>query len=149
MRKLLIIALLLAGSVTYAQQTPVSWAFSSKKITETVYEIHLTASILPGWHLYSQNQPEDAIAVPTSFTFSKNPLVQFDGKVKEVGKLEKFKDEKLDVTANQYSQKVNFVQKVTLKGKAKTAVAGKLEYQTCDDKKCLPPKTVSFSVPLK
>ena len=149
MRKLLLVASLLVGSIAFAQQSPVSWAFSSKKISATVYEIHLTASILPGWHLYSQNQPEDAIAVPTTFSFAKNPLVQLDGKVKEVGKLEKFKDEKLDVSANQYSQKVNFVQKITLKGKAKTAVAGKLEFQTCDDKKCLPPKTVSFSVPLQ
>jgi len=24
-----------------------------------------------------------------------------------------------------------------------------LEYQTCDDKKCLPPKTVNFSIALK
>jgi len=149
MRKLFLIASLLIGHVTFAQQSPVSWAFSSKKISATVYEIHLTASMLPGWHLYSQNQPADAIAVPTSFNFSKNPLLQFDGKVKEIGKLEKFKDDKLDVSAHQYSQKVDFIQKVTVKGKAKTAVAGKLEYQTCDDKKCLPPKTVSFSVPLQ
>ncbi|MCU7548003.1 protein-disulfide reductase DsbD N-terminal domain-containing protein [Chitinophagaceae bacterium LB-8] len=148
MRKIFVIASLLFGSLSFAQQSPVSWAFSSKKISPTIYEIHLTASILPGWHLYSQNQPDDAIAVPTSFSFSKNPLLQFDGAVKEVGKLEKFRDEKLDVSANQYSQKVNFIQKVTVKGKAKTAVAGKLEFQTCDDKKCLPPKTVNFTVAL-
>lgn len=149
MRKLLLAASLFISSVTFAQLSPVSWAFSSKKISETVYEIHLTANILPGWHLYSQNQPADAIAVPTSFNFSKNPLLQFDGKVKEVGKLEKFKDVSLDVTAYQYSQKVNFVQRVTVKGKAKTAVSGTLEYQTCDDKKCLPPKSVNFSIALK
>ena len=149
MRKLFIIVSLLVSSIGFAQQSPVNWTFSSKKISTAVYEIHLTASILPGWHLYSQEQPGDAIAVPTSFTFSRNPLLQFDGKVKEVGKLEKYKDEKLDVSANQYSHKVDFVQKVSLKGKAKTAVTGKLEFQTCDDKKCLPPKTVSFSVPLQ
>lgn len=149
MRKLLLIALVLFSSTVFAQQTPVSWAFSSKKLSEKVYEIHLTATISNGWHLYSQNQPDDAIAVPTSFNFVKNPLLQFDGKVQEVGRLEKFKDDKLDVSAYQYSHKVDFVQKVVLKGKVKTAVAGKLEYQTCDDKKCLPPKTVPFSVALK
>jgi thiol:disulfide interchange protein DsbD len=66
-----------------------------------------------------------------------------------VGKLEKFKDEVLDVTAFQYSNKVSFVQVVKLKGRAKTNVTGKLEFQTCDDKKCLPPKTVNFSIALK
>jgi thiol:disulfide interchange protein DsbD len=103
----------------------------------------------PGWHLYSQNQPADAVAQPTSFNFTGNPLVVLDGKVKEVGKLQKFRDEKLDVSANQYSGKVDFVQLVKVRGAAKTNVTGKLEFQTCDDKKCLPPKTVPFSIALK
>ncbi|HEU4634456.1 MAG TPA: protein-disulfide reductase DsbD domain-containing protein [Flavisolibacter sp.] len=132
-----------------AQLNPVSWSFASKKISDKEYELQMTATIQQGWHLYSQVQPEDAIAQPTSFNFNKNPLLDLNGKVKEVGKLEKYKDEKLDVSANQYSNKVVFVQKVKLKGKAKTAVTGKLEFQTCDDEKCLPPKTVNFSIALK
>jgi thiol:disulfide interchange protein DsbD len=128
---------------------PVSWSFSSKKINATEYEVQLIASIEPGWHLYSQSQPDDAIALPTVINFVKNPLLSLDGKVKEEGRLIKYKDDALDVSANQYSNKVVFVQKVKVKGKAKTAVKGSLEYQTCDDKKCLPPKTVKFSVALK
>lgn len=137
-------------AVTIAKaQTPVSWSFSSKKISEGVYEIYLSAAIQPGWHLYAQKQPDDAVAQPTSFNFNKNPLLSFDGAVAEVGKMEKFKDDKLDISANQYSNKVDFVQRVKVKGKAKTNVTGKLEYQTCDDKKCLPPKTINFSIALK
>jgi thiol:disulfide interchange protein DsbD len=128
---------------------PVSWSFSSKKINATEYEVQLIASIEPGWHLYSQSQPDDAIALPTVINFVKNPLLSLNGKVKEEGRLIKYKDDALDVSANQYSNKVVFVQKVKVKGKAKTAVKGSLEYQTCDDKKCLPPKTVKFSVALK
>ena len=149
MRKLLIVTFLLVSIASFAQQqSPVAWTFNSKKIGEGLYEVQLVATIQQGWHLYSQNQPKDAIAQPTSFNFNKNPLLVLDGKVKEVGKLEKFRDPSLDVSANQYSQKVVFIQKVKLRGKAKTNVSGKLEYQTCDDKKCLPPKTVNFSVGL-
>jgi thiol:disulfide interchange protein DsbD len=149
MRKLLVVAFLFFAVKTFAQQiSPVSWTFASKKIGDNVYEVQLTATIQNGWHLYSQTQPDNAIAQPTSFNFNKNPLLDLDGKVKEVGKLEKYKDEKLDIGANQYSHKVVFVQKIKLKGKAKTNVSGKLEFQTCDDKKCLPPKTVNFSVAL-
>ena len=149
MRKLLVVALLFFASVSFAQpMSPVSWAFASKKINENVYELQLIATIQSGWHLYSQVQPNDAIAQPTTFNFNKNPLVDLDGKVKEIGKLEKYKDSKLDISANQYSQKVTFVQKVKVKGKVKTNVSGKLEFQTCDDKKCLPPKTVNFSIAL-
>jgi hypothetical protein len=143
--------LLFAVSVSVASAqnlNPVSWTYSAKKLNDKQYELYMTATIQPGWHLYSQNQPADAIAIPTSFSFNKNPLVKLEGKVKEVGKLEKYKDKTLDVSANQYSNKVVFVQKIQLVGKAKTAVTGKLEYQTCDDEKCLPPKTVNFSIAL-
>jgi thiol:disulfide interchange protein DsbD len=135
--------------IASAQLNPVNWSFASKKINDKEYELQLVATIQPGWHLYSQTQPEDAIAQPTSFKFNKNPLLDLNGKVSEVGKLEKYKDKTLDVSANQYSNKVVFVQKVKLKGKAKTAVTGNLEYQTCNDEKCLPPKTVNFSIALK
>ena len=149
MRRILVVTFLFFVSVSFAQpMSPVSWAFASKKISENVYELQLVATIQSGWHLYSQVQPTDAIAQPTSFNFNKNPLVDLDGKVKEIGKLEKYKDAKLDISANQYSQKVTFVQKVKVKGKVKTNVSGKLEFQTCDDKKCLPPKTVNFSIAL-
>ena len=129
-------------------QNPVSWTFTSKKLANGNYEIHMTATIQNGWHLFSQAQPEDAIAIPTSFAITSNPLIELVGKIKEEGKLEKFHDKELDLSANQYSQKVNFVQTVKLKGKAKTSFTGSVEYQTCDDKKCLPPKTVNFKVAL-
>ena len=127
---------------------PVSWNFSSKKISDNVYELQIVATIQQGWHVYSQNQPKDAIAQPTAFVFNKNPLLQFDGNVKEVGSLEKFKDKELDISANQYSNKVTFVQRVKLRGKAKTNVTGKLTYQTCNDEKCLPAKTINVSIAL-
>jgi thiol:disulfide interchange protein DsbD len=146
----LIIAAFLTVAIASAQNiNPVSWSFTSKKLGDKEYEIQMLATIQQGWHLYSQSQPEDAIAQPTSFQFNKNPLLDMNGKVKEVGKLEKFKDKTLDVSANQYSNKVLFVQKVKIKGKAKTNVTGKLEFQTCNDEKCLPPKSVNFSIALK
>ena len=149
MKKLSLILLALFSTATiFAQNDPVSWSFSSKKIGDNIYEVHITATIDKGWHLYSQTQPKDAIALPTTFNFNKNPLLQFDGAVKEVGKMEEFVDKELDVTANQYSNKVTFVQKVKLRGKAKTNVTGKMEYQVCTDQKCLPAKTVNLSIPL-
>lgn len=150
MKKLFLLLLVVVGVSAASAQglNPVSWTYTAKKLNDKQYELYLTATIQPGWHLYSQNQPADAIAVPTSFSFNKNPLVKLEGKVKEIGKLEKYKDKTLDVSANQYSNKVVFVQKIQLAGKVKTVVTGKLEYQTCDDEKCLPPKTVNFSIAL-
>lgn len=144
----ILLSLFMVGLVSAQGLNPVSWSFNSKKISDNVYEIQMIASIQQGWHVYSQTQPKDAIAQPTTIEFNKNPLLQLDGSVKEVGKLEKFKDKELDISANQYSNKVVFTQRVKLKGKAKTNVTGKLTYQTCNDEKCLPAKTINLSVAL-
>lgn len=150
MIKLLIVAI--AGSLglnAAAQLNPVIWSFSAKKIADRTYEIHMKATIQNSWHLYSQTQPDDAIAIPTAFTIAANPLFTKDGKIKEVGKMEVMNDATLGVSANQYSNTVDFVQKIKLKANVKTNFNGSVEYQTCDDKKCLPPKTVNFSVAIK
>lgn len=144
-----LISLLATGLLAQAQLNPVTWTFTTKKIADKTYEVHMKATIQNGWHLYSQNQPEDAIAIPTSFKFNSNPLLKLDGKVKEVGKVEKFHDPKLDLSANQFSNTVTFVQLVKLKANAKTNITGSVEFQTCDDKKCLPPKTVNFSAAIQ
>jgi Disulphide bond corrector protein DsbC len=150
MKRLVIFLVVALGTITVkAQLNPVSWSFTSKKVAGKTYEVHLTATMQSGWHLYSQVQPEDAIAIPTGFKINNNPLLTLEGKIKEVGKMQKFHDAKLEVSANQYSDKVDFVQVVTLKASVKTNLTGSVEYQTCDDKKCLPPKTVNFSIAVK
>ncbi len=146
--KAIILSLFLFATMAVSAQNPVTWTFTSKKLSNGNYEIHMTATIEKGWHLYSQTQPEDAIAIPTTFAVTSNPLIEVIGKIKEDGKMEKFHDSQLDISANQYSKTVNFVQTIKLKGKAKTSFSGSVEYQTCDDKKCLPPKTVNFKVAL-
>jgi len=146
--KAVLLSMFLFATMAVSAQNPVTWTFTSKKLTNGNYEVHMTATIEKGWHLYSQMQPEDAIAIPTTFSITTNPLIEVVGKIKEEGKMEKFHDKELDLSANQYSKTVNFVQVIKLKGKAKTNFTGSVEYQTCDDKKCLPPKTVNFKVAL-
>ena len=149
MKKTFVNILLFMAAVTAkAQLNPISWTYTAKKTSDKTYEVRITATIQSGWHLYSQSQPDDAIAEPTKITFNKNPLVKLDGNIKEEGKLEKFHDAKLDLSANQYSSKVEFVQTVKMKATAKTSVSGSVRFQTCNDEKCLPPKTVSFSISL-
>ena len=150
--KRIFLAVFLTG-ITAASQAqitdPVKWTFTSKKIDAKTYEIYMNANIQAGWHLYSQTQPNDAIVNPTEIAFNKNPLVSLDGKAKEAGKMEVYSDKRLGISANQYSNQVAFVQKIKLKTAAKTNISGSVEYQTCDDKKCLPPKKVTFNLALK
>jgi hypothetical protein len=127
-------------------ENPVSWSFTSKKIGPKKYEIHLTAVIQDKWHLYAQQAGEGP--EPTSFEFAKNPLLKFEGKVVEVGKLETAFDPNFNSTLRFYTKKVDFVQKVTIKTSAATTVKGTLNFMVCNDRKCLPPKEIPFSVPI-
>lgn len=151
MKKIILgLAMIMTAGFASAQMLkPVKWTFSSKKIADKVYEVHLTAIIQSGWHLYSQTQPKDAINNPTAIVFNANPIISLDGKTAEIGKMEVYTDKRLGISANQYANKVDFVQKVKLKANAKTNISGSVEFQTCDDKKCLPPEKLTFNVVLK
>lgn len=133
---------------SYGQErkNPIQWQYSAKKIGDKTYEVHLTAMLESGWHAYSQLQPEEAVAQPTAIKFKSNPLVGIEGKIKEVGAMEKWQDEATGIKANQYKDQVDFVQIVKLKGNVKTSVSGSLTYQVCTDQMCLPPRTDDFTI---
>ena len=101
-----------------------------------------------GWHVYSQHTP-DGGPVPTSIQFAKNPLLTLNGTPKESGKKEQKFEDLFGVDVIQFSDKVVFVQKVEVKGKAKTTLTGSVEFMTCNDRECLPPTTQKFSIALK
>ena len=131
-------------SASAQMENPVQWSYSAKKIADKTYELHITANLEGKWHIYAQDAGEGP--VPTEFSFTTNPLVKMDGKVREVGKLEKSYDPNFKSVLKYYGSKVDFVQKVKLKSNASTVVAGTVTYMVCNDKKCLPPKDVPFSV---
>jgi len=53
------------------------------------------------------------------------------------------------VDVKQFSNKVVFVQTVKMKAKAKTSITGTIEFMTCNNRECLPPKAQPFSVAIK
>ena len=141
--------LLIIGGHAFSQiKDPVKWSFSSKKINETTFEVSLIATVDPSWHIYSQTTP-DGGPTPTTISFAKNPLLNLEGTAKEVGKMEQKHEPLFGVDVKQFSNKVEFVQTVTLKAKAKTTINGTIEFMTCNNRECLPPTTKSFSVALK
>ncbi|MBL7699320.1 MAG: hypothetical protein JNK79_14235 [Chitinophagaceae bacterium] len=147
-RSLLVICALLVGTATFAQSDIVQWTFQSKKLGEKKYEVKLIAVVKNPWHIYSTTTP-DGGPVPTKVSFTKNPLTSLDGNLKEVGKLESHFEEVFDLETKYFNNKVEFVQVVNVKGNAKTSVAGTVEFMACNDKECLPPKEVPFSIALK
>lgn len=148
MKKLVcLLAIICAVSYTRAQD-PVTWKFAAKKIDAKTFEIHLSANLDAEWHLYSQSTPAGGPA-PTSVTFAKNPLLVFEGSVKEVGNMEKHFEKLFGVQVFQFSDKVDFVQTVKLKSNVKTNLSGTVEFMVCNNEMCLPPEEVPFNLLLK
>jgi thiol:disulfide interchange protein DsbD len=145
-KTLLFILAALTGQLLMAQSSKqVNWTYTAKKIRDRVYEIHMTATIGGDFHMYAQDAGGDG-PIPTTFTFSKNPLLVPQGKVKEVGKMVTKYETAWSHNVRYYERTVDFVQDVQLKSNVKTNLAGKVEFMVCNDHECLPPADVDIKV---
>ena len=134
MNKFLLFAFVLfCGSTVSAQSDVVEWRFESKKLADKKYEVKLIALVINPWHIYSTTTP-DGGPLPTKVSFAKNPLTTFDGKLKEVGKLQTHFEEVFEVDTKYFNNKVEFVQVVNVKGNAKTNLTGTVEFMACNDR---------------
>jgi Disulphide bond corrector protein DsbC len=147
MKKIFLFTLIISSVnlLTAQSSKQVNWTYSAKKIADKTYEIHMTASINGDYHLYAQDAGGDG-PIPTAFSFSKNPVLQLNGKVKEVGSLVKKFDKTWNHDLKYYEKNVDFVQIVKLKANIKTDLIGKVEFMVCNDKQCLPPADVEIKV---
>ncbi|MEY3688309.1 MAG: hypothetical protein RLZ76_720 [Bacteroidota bacterium] len=149
-RSFLLVCLISLGINTFAQigsAKQVSWIYSSKKIADKTYELQITANITGNYHLYATKAGVEG-PVATTFTFSPNPLIAFEGGIIEKGKRITKREEAWDGNVNFFEKTVTFVQKVKTKSNAKTNINGKVEFMVCNDDLCLPPSEITFKIPI-
>ena len=124
---------------------PVKWSFATKKISATEYEVLSVAKIEKGWYIYSQYLEGDDGPVRTSFSFDKGSY-QLVGKSSEESAHRKELNDPLfdNMKVIKFAEEVTFRQRVKVTDATKP-IKGFLEFMTCDNEKCLPPKEVPFS----
>ena len=145
---LLLITVLMISAASYAQiETPVKWSYAAKKLNNNEAVVFLRATIQDGWHIYSQNV-KDGGPIKTSFTFAKSNDYTLIGTPSEPKPVTKYEDA-FKMNVSYFEKTVTFQQKIKLKAGNLTAIKGQLEYMTCNDRKCLPPEDVDFTIPLK
>lgn len=146
-RLLLLITVLIISTGAFAQiEKPVKWSYAAKRLNNNEVVVFLRATIQPGWHIYSQNV-KDGGPIKTSFTFAPSKEYALVGHTAEPAPVSKYEDAfKMDVSY--FENTVTFQQKIKLKSAHVAAIKGQLEYMTCNNKKCLPPEDVDFSIPL-
>jgi thiol:disulfide interchange protein DsbD len=150
MRKIvvLLITAVLFSFLTKAQIfDPVKWKYELKQVDKHVYDLVFKAKIDSSWHLYSQNIPPDG-PVPTSFRFDSLVGIEMIGKVEEKSKVIEEYDSNFEMVLKYFGEEAIFIQRVKVTGDV-DSIKGSLEFMTCDNKQCLPPKEEEFAFVLK
>lgn len=111
----------------------VKWSYKVIGDNTDTPSLEITATVSPGFHLYSQDNPEGG-GVPLSFRFNYTGC-KADGSVKADKAYTKAYDDILMVDEHYYTGTVKFTQKIKPTAKewsAKVEIGG----QTCDDRGC-------------
>lgn len=125
---------------------PVKWTMSVEKISDTEYDLISKATIDRGWHLYSQNVPEDG-PIPTTFTYDTGADAELIGDtVEEEGRT--VNDPVFNMRIKFFDDAAEFRQRITLLNKELSMVKGEVEFMVCDDMRCLPPSYVDLNFDL-
>lgn len=148
MKKIIILLLLILSVTAYSQiYKPVKWTTEVVFVSDTKYDLVMQAVIADGWHLYSQNVPENG-PVPTSFSIAKNTNFELVGKPTE-GTGRSVNDPVFNMKIKFFEGKAVFKQRINVLSKETFKISGEVEFMVCDDANCLPPTYVdlSFQIP--
>ncbi len=144
MKKLFFLFAFIAVTNGYSQiLDPVKWTTSVEKISDTEYILISKASIEKGWHLYSQNVPEDG-PIPTTFTYGSESNSEFE----IVGETSEEEGHTIDDPV--FGMKIKFFEnsasfKQTVKiSEDISSIKALVEFMVCDDTRCLPPNEIDL-----
>src|SRR3954451_6610216 len=126
--------------------TPPEKVVAKRGTTETA---DFAISVKTGFHVNS-NKPADEYLIPLKFTFPTDGPVQVDGVEYPKPSMEKlaFSPTPVSVFQGEFHTHVKF--KAAANAPAGTTqITGKLRYQACNERMCLPPRTLEIKVPVE
>ncbi len=142
MSRLLLLATL-GVTCLFAKEDPVHWTLAGASASSPIAPggkayFKLTASIDPGWHLYSPTTPPGGPII-TTIRVTENPSIAKYQiyRPQPVRKL----DPNFQIDTETYSGQATFLIEVVASPSAsgKSTLEAAVRYQTCSDVKCLPP----------
>ncbi len=123
----------------------VSWTFEAKEMENGTVAVELTATAEDGWHIYATHLENDLGPIPTSIRFEPSDSYSLDGALQEPEPVDVF-DPNFEMQVQYHSGSPRFVQLITPRAKGSFTVKGEVEFMVCNDKTCLPPEVVTFSL---
>lgn len=122
---------------------PIKWAHELKKLSDADYELVFTATIAPGWHLYSTDIP-DGGPVRTTFNVDAISGMELVGDLEARGKLVNVYEDVFGMELSFFEGSGQFVQKLRATA-PEYHIEGYINYMSCNDENCLPPTNVEIS----
>lgn len=143
----IILFCILGPNFAQAQITsPVTWSYSSKKISKNEAILYLKATIESRWHIYSTKQ-DDGGPEKTTFSFTKSSDYNLIDGIVEPVPIIKF-EKVFGINVLYFEKSVVFKQRVKLKTST-TIIKGKVEFMVCNDNECIPTSEVDFKILIK
>jgi hypothetical protein len=125
-------------------QNHVTWVFS---FDSTYSNIVVKGTIDKGWHLYSQKTQQNAGPIPVTVSFEKKKGLKLIGPYTEDLVPHEIFDVNFD--SQVYLFEDNYLAYQQIKLKSNIELTGTINYMVCDDRQCLPPIDVPFSIQIK
>jgi thiol:disulfide interchange protein DsbD len=149
-----LVGVLLAIISWAAAPNPVLWKLEGVPVKPVKrgarFAIKLSGAIEAGWHLYSTKRLTDG-PIPTRIWIPEGQLLRTAGPVQSPAP-QTTQDPNFGMEVEYYQCNAVFTLPVQVSGTA-PAGAGKAQvsvsYQACNDKICLPPKTLTAETPLQ
>ena len=140
-----IASFLLCLAVIMAQaqmMDPVHFTTALKELKGGEGELVFSATIEPGWHVYSTGLGDDG---PISATFNAERMegVELVGKLQTRGKEIKQFDKMFGMDLRYFEEAVTFIQKIRFT-KPDYDIDCYVEYGACNDESCMPPSTADL-----
>lgn len=139
--------LLAAGIVTVlaGPDAPVKWTFGAVELANGRVQVDLSAEMEKGWHLYATHLSSDHGPIPTRITFEADEAYYLVDSLKEP-EPEMADDPNFGMVLHFHSNTVVFNQVIARRSTTSFTVKGQVEYMACNDRMCLPPVRVPFTI---
>ena len=142
--RFLTLFLLFAALVATAQiMNPVKWQKSVKMTDDKNGVVTFSATIEPGWHMYSDKLP-DGGPNPLTVKWDKLEGVKLVGSLTPDKKPVTKHDDTFGMDLSWWAGNVTLSQKFEVTGE-KYNIAGEIRSQACNDSECTPPEGESFT----
>ncbi len=122
----------------------VKWKTSYLSINDNSGKILISAAIQPEWHIYSI-EPNAEGPVPTTITFEPSANYDLKGQINEP-QGEKKMDEAFGIEIKSFSKEAAFSQILQRKTNDAFSINGTIEFMSCNNVQCNPPRTIAFTV---